>query len=115
MKKGNTRLVFLVGSVAVKVPTPFSGARQLLFGLLANVLEAERWRDWSEHRDHLVPVRWCAPLGLLLVMDRTEPVDEMMSDEMLDRLPFLEVDKWPGNHDRRDRLLDYGNIRLRRK
>lgn len=70
---GATRLVFLVGRYAVKLPQLRYGWRNFLHGLLANLQEREFSRaGWPE----LCPVVFALPLGLLVVMPRAEVLDD---------------------------------------
>lgn len=69
---GATRVVFLVGRYAVKLPRP-TAWRTFLNGLLANMQEREFSRTgWPE----LCPVIWSVPGGWLLVMPRCQPMSD---------------------------------------
>lgn len=70
--RGVSRLVVLTRRHAFKVPRVASW-RQFLWGLLANLQEAEYGRcGWPE----LCPVLWAAPLGLCVVMPRARVCTE---------------------------------------
>lgn len=78
-RTGVTRIVFLTRRWAIKVPN-VTRWKMLLHGLLANMAERDHW-NWSATpgwsgcpRGLLAPVRWCAPGGLVLVMERAERV-----------------------------------------
>jgi len=67
---GTTRMVFLVGDYAIKVPS-LAEYRLFLCGLLANLQEASFSKtQWDE----LCPVILSVPLGLMVVMKRCIPL-----------------------------------------
>ncbi len=68
-KSGATRWVFLIGSIAIKLPRA-SSWKSLLHGMLANMQEAQ-WRDMHYA---LCPIICAAPLGLVVVMKRARPL-----------------------------------------
>lgn len=72
IKKGATRVVFLIGRWAIKIPRLCSW-RNFLQGLLANQQEAVFGRlGW----DGICPVLLYLPGGFLVVMPRAEPVPD---------------------------------------
>lgn len=76
---GATRMVFLIGRYAVKVPFAYSW-KHILLGLIANMQEVEFSRaGWPE----LCPVVWSIPAGFLVVMRRAAPLTEEQWDEFL--------------------------------
>lgn len=88
---GVTRLVLLVGPVAVKVPNPRWGMIHLVRGMLANLYERERWAK-SRH-PMLTPTYVCLPFGLLAVQRRVPiSVPGRLMREEVDRLPFIGYD-----------------------
>ena len=67
---GATRMVFLIGGYAFKLPS-FKEWRLFLHGLLANMQEVVFSKTgWPE----LCPVLFHLPLGLLVVMPRCQPL-----------------------------------------
>jgi hypothetical protein len=76
LRGGATRVVILVGSLAVKIPS-FHSWRSFLRGLLANMQEREWWRYFRDEK--LCPVRGSIPGGWLVIMSRCEPLDEPLS------------------------------------
>lgn len=68
VRKGQSRAVLLVGKWAAKVPR-LASWRQTLWGLLSNLSERER-----RHTEGTAPILWAAPLGLVVVQARCEPV-----------------------------------------
>ena len=70
MRYGTTRNVFLIGGLAVKLPS-FCEWRLFLLGLLANMQErkfsATRWPE-------LCPVVFSIPGGFIVVMRRAQPL-----------------------------------------
>lgn len=76
-RMGCTRIVFLIGAWAVKVPNVCYGWRLFLIGLLANMQERTFSKaGWPE----LCPVLWSIPGGWLVVMPRARPLTD---DEFL--------------------------------
>ncbi|WP_085033923.1 hypothetical protein [Ensifer aridi] len=66
-RKGTTRIVFLIGLVAIKVPNFLNGWKLFLCGLLANMQERQFGAaGW----DGLCPVLWSLPGGWVVVMRR---------------------------------------------
>lgn len=70
--KGTTRIVFLIGKYAVKLPRIYNW-KMFLRGLVANMNEALFSGVWDE----LCPVRFSFPGGFMIIMDRAEPVDDV--------------------------------------
>lgn len=71
IKRGVTREVILVGRRAVKIPSLRSWSL-FLTGLLCNMQEAA----WAGCHPRLCPVRFAAPGGFVVVMDRCDPITE---------------------------------------
>jgi len=78
VKRGVTRLVFVLGSVVVKVPNFTYSWLNFLTGLCANMNEAHTWKYNSgecceQGKSYLLcPVLWCSWGGWLLVMPRVD-------------------------------------------
>lgn len=71
---GATRVVWLLGNVAIKLPRPQSW-KNFLLGLIANMQEREfSLAGWPE----LCPVLWSVPGGWLVVMRRAAPMSEKL-------------------------------------
>lgn len=70
---GCTRRVFLVGRWAIKLPT-WSDINHFFLGMIHNRNEAIRWETEDYENRYLARVVLCAPLGLLLVMERLRPL-----------------------------------------
>lgn len=111
---GTTRTVLLIGRWAIKTPA-WSEWRLFLCGLLANLRE----RIWSRTGDQrLARVLWGDPIGLLLIMERAEPLPRNMRQKHLDyifahgRFDGLPQDLQSNNVGFRGRslvLIDYGS------
>ena len=69
---GQSRAVFVVGDVAIKVPRPASW-KQFLWGMLANLQEADLGRRGYPE---LCPVLFAAPGGVAVVMRRARVCNE---------------------------------------
>lgn len=91
--KGTTRTVFLIGNYAIKIARFWSefNERKLktfLKGLLANIDEYYWW-NLSYKQELLCPVLCKSPLGLILIMKRTQ---KLRQDEY-NRIKFTELYK----------------------
>lgn len=78
IKTGVTRLVFLVGSYAIKIPR-FYSYRHFLQGILANDQEAY-WSSCFKHNEKLCPVLLTCPGRFFIVMPRVK----VLTDAELD-------------------------------
>ncbi|MFA7287414.1 MAG: hypothetical protein WC055_00895 [Melioribacteraceae bacterium] len=77
---GTTRVVFLIGKYAFKIPSIMYEFRLFLLGLLANMQEVQFSKI---NQPELCPVLFYIPFGFLVVMPRCEP---------LTREEFFEMD-----------------------
>lgn len=90
MVRGSTRLVFLIGRHAVKLPR-MDEWRLFLSGLLANMQE----RVWGKSGlDGICPVSFADPLGFIVIMRRARNLtavewDNFNVDEFLDRPDYV--------------------------
>lgn len=127
LEYGRTRLVVLVGQSALKFPRINEGFINFLLGLIHNINEFNRHKNRSDLE--LARVRWCAPFGLLLIMERLIPfhvggwdkgehmaVTEALKEEFSDLIDEgIAVDIHTGNFGYRLDgtlvCLDYGDIR----
>jgi hypothetical protein len=107
---GVTRAVVICGPFALKFP---KGAR----GLRSNRYEAGIWnrnKDHPSRGQRLCPVLWCAPLGLLLIMQTAEPLpsqidmSEVLCEDWWDYIPG--GDEWPCEPKRTDWGLINGRV-----
>jgi hypothetical protein len=90
-REGSTRIVVLIGNLAIKAPR-LSEWRLFLQGLLANMNEVR----WSKSGlDGFAPVLWHLPGGFALAMKRAR---ELTDEEFLS----LDFDAW---RDRGDYLI----------
>lgn len=69
IKYGSTRIVFLVGKYAIKIPSTVE-FRLFLHGLLGNMQEKS---FWTTKNPKLCPVLFCATGGWVLIMQRAVP------------------------------------------
>lgn len=110
---GATRTVFLIGSLAFKIPCIRWSWREFLKGMLAN--DNEKTFN-SLQSDLLIPILWAAPFGFLNVMPRATVLldwhpglDEIYDADHPYELDFVEKkpDSWGWY---RDKLVavDYG-------
>lgn len=111
IRHGATRLVLLIGSLAIKFPSFRYGQRYFVYGCLGNVLERDHWH--MQRHPQLAPVYWCAPLGLLLIMKWYRTLmDRRLTAEERAELPFSNIDDNGHNvaiEGRRPILIDYGD------
>jgi hypothetical protein len=113
--RGVTRLVFLVGNYAIKIPKPVIW-NHFLRGLIANMEERLIWMivnipetAITHTKDYLCPVVWASWGGWILIMKRTEPVDPQ-SWEPIKELEVVCRDHKPDNYgmlDGRLVMIDY--------
>lgn len=111
---GSTRTVLLIGRWAVKTPSRVEW-RLFLHGLLANLQE----RLWSQTGDQrLARVLWADPFGLVLVMERADPLPRNLHPKHfaaimeLQRFEGLPQDIKMDNFGFRGRsmvMIDYGS------
>ena len=73
-KNGATRLIFLIGGLAIKIPT-FHSWELFLYGLLGNIQE-RRFRAMyhAAQEKSLPPVLFSLPGGFLVVQKRIRPI-----------------------------------------
>lgn len=116
-KRGATRIVLLIGRLALKFPR-CTEWRTFLLGLLANMQE----RDFATLKfEPLCPVLFSLPGGFLVAMPRCRPLDDTEFDET-HRLECWDLASNPDHPFRcehkqcsfgwlKDRLVivDYGN------
>jgi hypothetical protein len=103
-RDGITRMVFLVGRHALKLPQVRYGWRLFLQGLLANMQESAWNRDGGF--PELCPVTFSLPGGWLVVMMRAQPLsdedwrqflrDRMGEDAIKTYHPRDELRSWTG-------------------
>ncbi len=115
IKHGTTRIVFLIGPYAVKVPNVFRW-KCLLRGLLGNMDE----RLWFKNspagwKSKMAPSYLCLFGGFVLIAGRAEPID-LEDYQELDIQSFqpLPMDKKLmnfGRYDGRIVLVDYADSR----
>jgi hypothetical protein len=83
---GTTRLVWCVGSIAIKIARGRLGAR-------CNLFETSFYRDSGpEMQAKLCPPLWCSDNGAVLVMPRAQPISEDEFDGLLNGglIPFFD-------------------------
>lgn len=68
--KGSSRWVFVVSSIAVKIPS-FTSYRSFLWGLIANMNEVKFW-NYANMKHKLCPITFYVPFGLLVVMPKVK-------------------------------------------
>lgn len=111
IKKGIGRTVVLIGSFAIKFPSFRNGVLHFVYGMLANLLEGERW-GLSKSK-YLAPVYITGPFGLFSINKRYKSLlARRLTSKELERLPFINFDN-NGNNAAMDNgqivLIDYGN------
>ena len=94
-RRGDSRRVALVGSLAIKVPRVCNSAE----GLACNLKEIERWRQCPKY----CPIIWWGCDGRVVVMSRAAPVTPREADQILRDSDVLESDYTfcpmiPGDH-----------------
>ena len=87
---GTTRVVILIGGIAIKLPA-YKEWRLFLLGLLANMQERKFWTTkWPE----LCPVVFSVPGGWVTVMRRARPLTR-------DEFDSIDLEKWVDRDDYR--------------
>lgn len=114
IRHGSTRIVFLIGSYAIKLPDFTCEWRLFLQGLLANMQERVFWTTkWAK----LCPVVFSLPGGWLVVMQRARPMTEsefaLMDEDWLNEENGVVPSEFKQNSfgwvDGRIVAIDYGN------
>jgi hypothetical protein len=91
--EGRTRLVFVLGAVALKLAR---GAR----GRRSNLYEHDLYGRVSERRRVMrCPILWCDPLGLMAAVRTARPLSEEERDHFWDTDGFPDWDWEPGSPD----------------
>lgn len=110
VRSGITRIVWLIGPYAIKIPNPRYGWGKFLYGLLSNMTE-RRFSTVAE-KFRLAPVIWSMWGGWLNVQRRCEPIiDEEF--EALNEDDWIPCDFKRENFGKlngRILLLDYGEL-----
>lgn len=76
IKKGTSRTVLLTKRYAFKFPSMYDW-KQFCLGMVDNMTEWE-WREIAKNPNaHICPPLWCSPLGLLLIMPKCSPVNNI--------------------------------------
>lgn len=111
IKQGMTRIVFLVGDKAYKIPNFTKGWKLFLYGFLSNMQEVE----YSGRSSAFCPVLFSLPFGLLVVMPRVEPIleihDAVYKAIISDVGDYPRIQKEPTSFGLLDRslvIVDYG-------
>lgn len=111
VRTGANRTVLLIGAWAIKVPSFRNGVTYFVTGMLANLLERDRWR--LSHHPNLAPVYLSLPFGLLNVCKRYRHIPaRLLTKVELAQLPLIGFDNnghnaaWEGG---RIVAIDYGN------
>ncbi len=79
IKNGCTRMVFLIGRYAIKVPQVKHGWRNFLNGLLGNL--QERIMDTMKDK-RMCPIIWSIPGGWLNVMPRCDSLTQTEFEDL---------------------------------
>ena len=110
--QGETRLVIILGSYAIKVPNFLKGYKQFLYGLLSNLQEVE----YQNQSKYLLPVLFHLPFGLATVMPKANILKNNLDQKTYLKITtdigiYPRVDhkpesfgKWKGNI----YVIDYG-------
>ena len=89
LRFGTTRIVFILGSLALKLPRSRRGCR-------SNAHEARIYREASDaNRSLLCPVVAVVPFGLLLIMQAAEPISDAEYHQLIERDAIPEWDYEP--------------------
>lgn len=85
VRAGSTRLTFLVGEYAFKVPNPLFSWKNFLLGMLANDQEVQFYTI-DEFRPLFIPLYFRLPYGILNVTAKALPLDRSELDLFRSRI-----------------------------
>lgn len=111
IKSGVTRVVILLGNIAIKIPNPRYGWSKFLYGLLSNMQESRMSclsNKWS-----LAPTIWQIKGGWLNIQQRCDPIShedfEKLSPSDFPIACDFKIENF-GRLKGRIVLLDYGEL-----
>jgi len=81
---GITRIVFLFGKYAVKIPNIRYSQKHFVQGCLANIKERDYFKNHKYEGslvDYVSPSLFCSWLGLFQIQSRCEPKEESLTDK----------------------------------
>lgn len=87
IEQGISRIVFLVGNYAIKIPNFHYSHSHWLQGCYANWSERNYYKvfskaDYEENMvEHVAPSLFCSWFGLVQIQARCEPMEEDLTDE----------------------------------
>jgi hypothetical protein len=73
--QGETRIVFIIGNYAIKIPNFLKGYRQFLYGLISNTQEVH----YQKQSHYLMPVIFRIPFNFVIVMPKAKVLSENLS------------------------------------
>lgn len=80
--QGETRLVFVIGKIAIKIPNFLKGYRQFLYGLISNNQE----KFYSGSSQYLLPVLFSTPGSCFIIMPKCVISDKTPSLEIVKKI-----------------------------
>ena len=110
--QGETRIVFIIGNYAIKIPNYLKGYRQFLYGLLSNTQEVQ----FQKQSQYLMPVIFRLPFNFVIVMPKAEVLMQNLSPDDFHKITtdlgvYPRVDYKPdsfGMWKNRVYVIDYG-------
>lgn len=117
IKYGVSRIVFLIGNIAIKIPNPFYGDRYFVMGMSGNIHECEIYKLALKVRKgiadpYLAKVYFRLPFGLAVIMKRYNNVlSRPLTQSEIKDIPLTEVDPKIENFALENNqivVLDYG-------
>lgn len=105
IRYGYNRIVFVIGTIAVKIPNLLNGDRGFSHGLVCNLNESELFKQ-SSGDNRIGNVKFCAWFGVFLIMQRYSILSRALTDIEVSALPITNPDPKIGNYS----MLDDGTI-----
>lgn len=115
VKLGGTRFILIFKNFVIKIPYPLW--RRGMYGILSNIEETYKWKNFKHFRNIYAPVLFCFPLGLFLIMKRADPINPNDRIEYFLHCQIKEDVYWGnvGILNGKQVLIDYGVRPIRRK
>lgn len=90
MKQGETRIVFLIGNYAIKIPNIFKGKKMFLYGWISNDQEVQ----YSGTNKYLLPVIFSLFGHFIVVFPRTRIKQDFVNVYELEKIR-KSIGKYP--------------------
>lgn len=115
IKEGSTRMVFLVGRFAIKIPS-IKGYRFFIKGILGNLNERRFHKHNIFYNKRLAKIQFSDPLGFIVVMERLSKCELSTKELELIKAKYklpceIKNDSWGYSiKDGIAKCIDYGDM-----